>query len=55
VGQNIVAAPLGFGHTAWDAFSRGKGDNIYNILTVRTEAVSDLSVWVDSRVRIAKA
>lgn len=55
VGMNMVAAPLGFGHTAWDEFSRGKGDNIYNVLTVRTEAGSDLSVWADSRVRIAKA
>jgi len=55
VGLNMVAAPLGFGHTAWDEFSRGKGDNIYNVLTVRTEPGSDLSVWADSRVRIAKA
>lgn len=55
VGLNVVAAPLGFGHTAWDEFSRGKGDNIYNVLTVRTEPGSDLSVWADSRVRIAKA
>lgn len=55
VGMNTVVAPLGFGHTAWDEFSRGKGDNIYNVLTVRTEPGSELSVWADSRVRIAKA
>jgi menaquinone reductase, molybdopterin-binding-like subunit len=55
VALNVVAAPLGFGHTAWDEFSRGKGDNIYSIMTVRTEPGSDLAVWADSRVRIAKA
>jgi anaerobic selenocysteine-containing dehydrogenase len=55
VGPNVVVAPLGFGHTAWDEFSRGKGDNVNNVLTVRTEPGSELSVWADSRVRIAKA
>ena len=55
VGQNMVVAPLGFGRTAWDEFSRGKGDNIHKALTVRTEPGSGLSVWADSRVRIAKA
>jgi menaquinone reductase, molybdopterin-binding-like subunit len=55
VGRNMVAAPLGFGHTAWDKFSRNKGDNIYKVLTVRTEPGSNLAVWADSRVRIAKA
>jgi len=55
VGLNVVVAPLGFGHTAWDKFSRDKGDNINNVLTVRTEPGSELSVWADSRVRIAKA
>ncbi|GAB6060905.1 menaquinone reductase molybdopterin-binding-like subunit QrcB [Desulfonatronum parangueonense] len=55
VGPNMVAAPLGFGHTAWDQFSRGKGENVYNVLTVRYEPGTDLPVWADSRVRIAKA
>ncbi|WP_045222934.1 menaquinone reductase molybdopterin-binding-like subunit QrcB [Desulfonatronum thioautotrophicum] len=55
VGRNMVSAPLGFGRTAWDKFSRNKGDNIYKVLTVRTEPGSNLAVWADSRVRIAKA
>jgi anaerobic selenocysteine-containing dehydrogenase len=30
--NDTVVAPLGFGHTAWDDFSRGKGDNVYKLL-----------------------
>lgn len=48
----VVAAPLGFGRTAWDEFSKGKGDNVYKILTVSAESVG--SAWAGSAVTIAK-
>ncbi|WP_147821863.1 menaquinone reductase molybdopterin-binding-like subunit QrcB [Salidesulfovibrio onnuriiensis] len=50
----VVAAPLGFGHTAGDEFSKGKGDNVYKILTVRSEAATGASVWNGSTVNVAK-
>jgi anaerobic selenocysteine-containing dehydrogenase len=48
----VVAAPLGFGRTAWDEFSKGKGDNVYKILTVSAE--SGGSAWAGSAVTLAK-
>jgi len=48
----VVAAPLGFGHTAWDEFSMGKGGNVYKLLTV--SAGSGGSAWTGSAVTIAK-
>ena len=51
--NDVIAAPLGFGHTAWDVYSSGKGDNISKILTVSTESGTGLSVWTSSFVSIA--
>ncbi|SKA77103.1 Anaerobic selenocysteine-containing dehydrogenase [Paucidesulfovibrio gracilis DSM 16080] len=48
----VVAAPLGFGHTAWDEFSKGKGGNVYKLLTVSAEPGG--SAWTGSAVTIAK-
>ncbi len=53
--NDVVAAPLGFGHTAWDDFSKGKGDNIFNVLTVTQEKGTGLYVWNNSRVKVVKA
>lgn len=50
----VVAAPLGLGHTAGDEFSKGKGDNVYKILTVRSEAATGATVWNGSTVNVAK-
>lgn len=50
----VVAAPLGFGHTAWDEFSKGKGDNINKVLSVSTEPGSGMAVWTGSYVSVAK-
>ncbi len=50
----VVAAPFGFGHTVGDEFSKGKGDNVYKILTVRFEAATGASVWNGSTVNVAK-
>ncbi len=50
----VVAAPLGFGHTAWDEYSRGKGDNINKVLSVSTEPGTGMAVWTGSYVSVAK-
>ncbi|MDK2957585.1 MAG: menaquinone reductase, molybdopterin-binding-like subunit [Desulfovibrionales bacterium] len=50
----VVEAPLGFGHSAWDAYTRGKGDNTYKILSVTTEPGTGETVWTGSKVKIAK-
>jgi len=50
----VVAAPLGMGHTVGDEFSKGKGDNVYKILTVSSEAATGASTWAGSTVNIAK-
>ncbi|MGE4552504.1 MAG: menaquinone reductase molybdopterin-binding-like subunit QrcB [Desulfovibrionaceae bacterium] len=52
VAPETVAAYLGFGHTAFDEFSKGKGDNVYKVLTVSSE--SGGSAWAGSTVDIAK-
>ncbi len=49
-----VAAPLGFGRTAWDKFTRGKGDNLSKVLALSPEPGTNVSVWSDTRVKIAK-
>ncbi|WP_243545764.1 menaquinone reductase molybdopterin-binding-like subunit QrcB [Pseudodesulfovibrio tunisiensis] len=49
-----VAAPLNMGHTVGDEFSKGKGDNIYKILTVSSEAATGASTWAGSTVNVAK-
>ena len=51
--NDVIAAPLGFGHTAWDVYSRGKGDNISKVLTVGIEPGTGMSVWASSFVSIA--
>jgi len=53
--NDVVAAPLGFGHTAWDDFSKGKGDNVFNVLTVTQEKTTGLYVWNNSQVKVVKA
>ncbi|SOB57965.1 Molybdopterin-containing protein family [Pseudodesulfovibrio profundus] len=50
----VVAAPLGMGHTVGDEFSKGKGDNVYKILTVSSEAAIGASTWAGSTVNVAK-
>lgn len=50
----VVAVPLGFGRTAWDKFTRGKGDNLNKVLALAVEPGSSLNVWADTRVKVAK-
>lgn len=49
----VVAVPMGFGHTAFDAFSKGKGDNFLKIMTASVEDGTDMTVWAGSEVKIA--
>lgn len=54
VAANTAAVLLGFGRSAWDEFTKGKGDNVYKILTVSDEAGTGLKVWAGSTVTVAK-
>ncbi|WP_461210044.1 menaquinone reductase molybdopterin-binding-like subunit QrcB [Desulfocurvus sp. DL9XJH121] len=51
----VVAAPMGFGRTAWDGFSRGLGENAYRLLAAADDPETGLTVWSDNRVSIATA
>jgi anaerobic selenocysteine-containing dehydrogenase len=53
--NGVVAAPLGLGHTAWDEFSRGKGDNVNKLLTASVEPETGALAWTGSRVAVAKS
>lgn len=50
----VVSVPVGFGHTAWDEFSKGKGDNVFKILSVSAEPGTGLATWTGSTANIAK-
>lgn len=51
----VVAAPLGFGHTAWDEFSCGLGDNAFKLLAATDEPKTGLTAWSETLVDIATA
>jgi hypothetical protein len=46
---------LGFGHTAWDDFSRGKGDNVFKLLAAEVEVQTGVSRFATARVAVSKA
>jgi len=49
----VVSAPLGFGHTAFDIFSKGKGANYLALLPVTEEPGTGMSMWAAAEVKIA--
>ncbi|EHJ47284.1 molybdopterin oxidoreductase [Solidesulfovibrio carbinoliphilus subsp. oakridgensis] len=49
----VVAAPLGYGHTAFDIFSKGKGANYLSLMAVAEEPGTGMSVWTAAEVKIA--
>lgn len=51
--NDTVVAPLGFGHTAWDDFSKGKGDNVCKLLTAEVDS-SGISRIGMPRVTVSK-
>jgi anaerobic selenocysteine-containing dehydrogenase len=55
VQTGVVAAPVGFGHTAWDEFSRGKGSNVFKVMSVDKEKGSGLPVWNYNQVKLVRA
>ncbi|MDY6970879.1 MAG: molybdopterin-dependent oxidoreductase [Thermodesulfobacteriota bacterium] len=50
----IVYMPLGFGHTGYDEFIRGKGVNPNSIIDAGTDPLSGQPVWWNTRVRLTK-
>jgi anaerobic selenocysteine-containing dehydrogenase len=50
----VVAAPMNLGHTAWDRFAGGKGDNVYKVLAVSAEEGTGVPTWDSTRVTVAK-
>jgi len=51
--DGVVTMPLGFGHTAFDQFSRGKGANALGLMPLAEEPGTGLSTWIASEVTIA--
>lgn len=49
----VIAAPLGFGHTAFDQYSKGKGVNVFRVLSTRVEEGAEMTVWDGAAVNIA--
>ncbi len=52
--QGVVAAPMNFGHTAFDEFTRGKGGNTAQLMLVAKEAGSGFATWTSTAVTIEK-
>ncbi|MCG8533318.1 MAG: molybdopterin-dependent oxidoreductase [Desulfovibrionales bacterium] len=52
---NTIAVLMGFGHTAFDEFSKDKGENVMELLTVGYEAGTGQSVWNVAGVNVSKA
>jgi anaerobic selenocysteine-containing dehydrogenase len=50
----VVYVPLGFGHTAYDEFSRGKGVNPMQIIDAPKDPLSGHPVWWDTPVKLTK-
>jgi anaerobic selenocysteine-containing dehydrogenase len=53
--EGVVAAPLFLGHTAWDKFSKGKGENVFKLLAVGAESGTKMPVWDAQAVSVSKA
>lgn len=52
--DDVVAAPLGLGHTAFDQYTKDKGENLAKLFTATAEPGTGLPVWADTMVKIAK-
>ncbi|MFC1884311.1 molybdopterin-dependent oxidoreductase [Thermodesulfobacteriota bacterium] len=52
---DVVYLPLGFGHTAYDEFSRGKGENPNDIIYGGKDPLSGHPVWWNTPVKLIKA
>jgi anaerobic selenocysteine-containing dehydrogenase len=50
----IVYLPVGFGHTAYDEFLRGKGVNPFDIVQAGKDPLSGQPVWWNTPVKLIK-
>lgn len=55
VTNDTVALTAGFGHTDFDAFNNGKGENVMRLFTAAAEPGTGLAVWLCPGVKIVKA
>jgi anaerobic selenocysteine-containing dehydrogenase len=51
----VIYMPLGFGHSAYDDFSEGKGVNPNEIIQVRKDPLSGQPIWWATNVTLTKA
>jgi len=52
--QDVIAAPMNFGHTAFDEFTRGKGGNVARLMQVSAEPGSGYPTWTSTAVTVEK-
>ena len=50
-----VYMPIGFGHTAYDEYQKGKGVNPNNIVKALNDPVSGYPLWWNTPVKLVKA
>ncbi len=51
---DVIYMPMGFGHTAFDDFIKGKGCNPNSLMGVSKDALSGQAAWWNTPVRIKK-
>ena len=51
----VVFLPMGFGHTAYDAYQKDKGVNPLELISGGKDPLSGQTIWWDNWVRIQKA
>jgi len=51
---DMVFVPTGLGHSAFDMYLKGKGDNFFKAAYVRDDAMSGLPQWELSPVKVSK-
>jgi anaerobic selenocysteine-containing dehydrogenase len=50
----VVDAPIGFGRSSWDEFSRGKGDNVHKLFNASRAYDHKSATWANTRLQIVK-
>jgi anaerobic selenocysteine-containing dehydrogenase len=55
VTDNTLAVCLGYGHTAFDGFSQGKGANVMELLRATAEEGTGLTVWHRTNVDVSNS
>lgn len=54
VHEDVVAVPMGMGHTSFGRYAFGKGTNPMDVVTPTWQDGTDEPVWAGTRVRISK-